>query len=103
MSIEYTEIRRPKVNEHNEVIQWVFGLSGSCTESGTTASFDCIWDVSDHDRLHYSRWKKADIDAEFGKAEVEFNFSEKVDHKIACKVNKRFSPSDFDYNNAPNN
>lgn len=103
MSIEYEQVIIPQVNTDNEVMQLVCILNAECTESGTTASVDALWDVSDKPKKHFSLWTKAELDAEFNACEYEKGFQAIVDHKIECKNAKTLAPQDFDYNNAPNN
>ena len=103
MSIEYKQHITPQVNTSNEIMQLVCILTGTCTESGTAASVDALWDVSDKPKKHYSLWTKEDLDAEFKVCEYEKDFVSILEHKIECKNAKAIAPQDFDYNNAPNN
>ena len=100
--IKYTEIKKqPMVNSVNEVIKWVFGMSGVCDDTGTEAYIDAIWPLEDEARKHHSMWTKSEIAAEYGKCEVENGFSSTIQRKIAAKCDKLVVVSDFDYNNAP--
>jgi hypothetical protein len=102
--INYNEpIRRPLVNKaSNEVCKWVFGLEGVCSETGESAYIDAVWDVSDQEPRHYSKWTKAEINAEYGKCEYENGFVDTIGRKIDCKNAKRVEVLDFDYNSASN-
>jgi hypothetical protein len=101
--IEYRQDMHPMVNDHNEVIKFVFVLTGTCTESGTSASVDAYWPIDpDKPKKIAKLWTKDELDLEYGKCEVEKDFRAKVDAKIECKNAKYVASEDFDYNNAPN-
>jgi len=100
--INYKEpIRKPLVDQaSNEVCKWVFGLEGTCSESGESGYIDAVWDVSDTPKKHFSLWTKKEIDAEYGKCEYENKFADIIERKIDCKNAKRVEVIDFDYNSA---
>jgi len=104
MSIEYSEpIRKPLVDKDtNELHQWVFGLEGTCSETGTCGFVDVVWDCSDKPKKHFSHWTKEEIDAEYIRCEFEEDFVGKIRAKIDAKNAKKVVASDFNYNDAPN-
>jgi len=103
--INYKEpIRKPLVDQaSNEICKWVFGLEGTCSESGESGYIDAVWDVSDLPKKHYELWTKSEIDTEYEKCSAENKFTGIIEKKIGCKNNKKVQAKDFDYNSAPTN
>jgi len=101
--ISYTPIiKKPLIKGGtNEVLKWVFAMTGLCDKTGVEVYYDAVWDVSDKPLVRYMMWTKSAIDLEYGKCEVENKFTDVIDRKIKAKCAKILVASDFDYNNAP--
>ena len=98
--IEYVQTKiKPRVNpESNEVDSWVFGLEGTCSETGKSAYVDAVWDVSGEELKRYMFWTKAEIDLAYGKCAYDNDFDATIQRKIQAKIDKKVEVSDFDYN-----
>lgn len=82
----------------NEVHSWVFGITGTDSETGVSAYYDAVWDVSSEPLLRYMMWSKAQIDLELGKCTAENDMDAVIASKIAAKSAKKLEVKDFDYN-----
>ena len=82
----------------NEVHSWVFGITGTDSETDTSAYFDAVWDVSSEPLLRYMMWSKEAIDLELGKCTIENDMDAVIARKIAAKDAKKLAVNDFNYN-----
>jgi hypothetical protein len=99
MAIEYKKIVKPKVDATtNEVYQWVFGLNGTCTDSGETGHINTVHTITDDVKKHYNQWSKSEIDTLYDACDVKCGFQNAVDKIITARKGKKVEPEDFDYN-----
>ena len=103
MSIKYETTKiKPFVDPlSNEVHSWLFGTTGSCSETGTSAYFDAVWDVSDKPLLRYMFWTKQAVDLECALCNNKNNVEESIASKIQAINDKRVEVAEFDYNALP--
>jgi len=91
--INYTPTRvEPKISSDN-VHSWVFGITGTDSETGTSAYFDSVWKVTEK---ALASWTKADIDAEIATCKTENDMEAIIAKKILAKDSK--TTVNFDYN-----
>ena len=85
----------------DHVYKWIFGLTGTDSVTGVSASVDGSYDVSDQDPVKYNEWEKKNVDALCTSCEASYKFKEVISEKIAALNNKSVIPDDFDYSSLP--
>lgn len=86
----------PKVDPlSNEVHRWVFGYTGSDSESGVTAYADGVIDVSDLPLKRYMDYTQQEIDGFAGECNVRCEINERIQTRINAKIAKLNKPKGF--------
>lgn len=98
-----SEVVKPLVNINNEVLQWVFKVTGTDEDTGVSEAIECIHDVSDQPLERYMFWTKEGVDVEKFKCIQENDMIEKARKRVEARINKVVEASEFDYNNLPSN